>query len=65
MITDFDPLKLLEDVASTQDRLTTNQVNLNRAFTELVNNFNELNRRVCIQENTIRELEQKLAGNSS
>jgi predicted nucleic acid-binding Zn-ribbon protein len=57
---DFDPLALLEDITATQARLGTNQVMISNAFTELVNNFNDLNRRLCIQHNQIRELELKL-----
>lgn len=54
---DFDPLKILQDIAVNQERLSENQQRISQAISDLVMTFNELNRRQCIQENTIRELQ--------
>ena len=57
---DFDPLKILQDIALNQERLSENQQRISQAISDLVTTFNELNRRQCIQENTIRELQLAL-----
>jgi hypothetical protein len=53
---DFDPLKLLHDISANQERLAENQQRISEAFRELVMNYNEINRRLCITENELAEL---------
>jgi hypothetical protein len=53
---DFDPLKLLHDLGTNQERIAENQKLISEAFRELVMNYNEINRRLCITENELAEL---------
>ena len=53
---DFDPLKLLHDISANQAQLAENQQLISEAFKELVMNYNEINRRLCITENELAEL---------
>jgi hypothetical protein len=53
---DFDPLKLLHEITENQAQLAENQQLISEAFKELVMNYNEINRRLCITENELAEL---------
>jgi hypothetical protein len=58
---DFDPLKILHELSVNQAQIAENQHLISEAFKELVMNYNEINRRLCITENELAELKLNLA----
>ena len=55
--TDFDPYQTLINLARNQEKITKNHHEISLFLVEMTRNYNDLNLRLCIAQNTIDELE--------